>query len=276
MKTKIKLLDFFEYTGIDYDEDIYSSGCVHYEYENYSISDIIHNLPKQFKLKEKQLEQCPELQETLTTILNTSNHDSLITACYDKQREMVEEAAEDIVRYVNKIKDNALNYIAIDWVAEEVTIDFNTKNALTATREIINCEGIFSYDTDQAFIDGYDDTNSPGVVVTQHIHYLLNIKLINSIYGFVGKPNYEWEVSEWSICSESVSDAFDELSTIEHDMLIGKIYFPVYLTICLQQRIKDAESILKILRKETYMSRKALKARELKQYQELESAKTLE
>ena len=271
MKTKLKLSEFFEYVGITYDDDM--SEFIHYEYENYSVSDVIYNLPKQFKLTEKQLEKCSELQTVLNGILNTACRDSLVVAAYDKQREMIENVMEDIVKYVNKVENNALNNITIDWDAEEAIIDFNTENALTAIREIINAEGKFEYTSNDSLACVYDGQDNPTRAVEHHLHYLLKIKLIDSIYGFIGKPNYEWEVSNWDMCPESVSDAFDELSTLEHDMLSGKIHFSVYLALIIHQRVKIAESELKTLRKEAYNIRKTLSEKELEQYFELESKK---
>ena len=216
MKHKIKLEKFFEQSGITYDENLITSGNICHEYENYSIEDILHNLPKKFKFTEEQLEKDEVLKDALSQALNEASHDSLVDECYKEQNKMVKRVADEMVDYINKIRDDkvAINAITVDWKNDEVIIDVN-KLALSTTREIINGEGMFHYETDKELASVYDGKYNANQAVEHHLHYLLNIKLIDEIYGLTGKPNSDWEVNYWDISEETFRERIEENLTPE-------------------------------------------------------------
>ena len=225
MKYRIKLEEFFKYAGIDYEEDLVTSSSINHEPENYSIQDIIHNIPKRYNFTEEQLEKDEVLKDALNQSLNEASYDSLIDECYKKQNEMVENVANKMVTYINQINDDgneAINSITIDWQKDEVVIDVNVKTALSTTREIINGEGMFTYSTDNELAAIYDGKYNPGQAVEHHLHYLLNIKLIDDIFGLVGMPNKDWEVNCWDINEDAFNDRIEDNLTSEQLNLNAK------------------------------------------------------
>lgn len=273
MKTKIKLTDFFNYTDIKYDDDLYCSPNVSNEFENFSIENIIYKLPTCFKLTEEQLEKYPELKENLNHALNEANHDSLLNACIDEQEEMVEKFANEIIDYVNQIEDEygkkllPLNNIKIDWSEEVAIIDFNTTDALSTIREIMNGEGQFTYKTINDLAEEYNGKNQPKETVIRLMYYLLNIKLIDSIYGMTGKPNQQWEVTSWNI-DETIfkNRLLDNLTDEQYQLIVGKLNPNTYTAITLRNRIINAEDDLKTLRKELYLAKQKVPKKDLQLY----------
>ena len=213
MKYKIKLKEFFEYSGINYKDNLID--VIYHYYENHSIEDILYNLPKKFNFTEEQLEKDDVLKNALNRALNEASYDCLINECYKEQMKMIERAADKMVEYINKIGEKALNAIIFDWKNDEVIIDVNAKVALSTTREIINGEGMFSYNTDKELAKSYDNKYNQSKTVEHHLHYLLNIKLINEIWGFVGYPNTEWEVQSWDIDEDTFAERIEDNLTPE-------------------------------------------------------------
>lgn len=221
MKYKIPLAKFFEYTGIEYEEDFPSSSSVYHDYENHSIEDILYNLPKKFKFTEEQLEKDEVLKEALNQALNDASSDGLIDACYKEQNEMVERFAYKMVEYINQIDEEthesrkkAINAIIINWQKDEVIIDVNVKTALSTTCEIINGEGMFGY-TPNELATVWNGKHNESQAIDHHLHYLLNVKLIDEIWGLVGMPNTEWEVNSWDINEEVFTERIEDSLTTE-------------------------------------------------------------
>lgn len=273
MKTKIKLTDFFNYTDIKYDEDLFADPNISNEFENYSIDDILYNLSAKFKLTEKQLEKHPELKENLNIALNAANHDSLISECINEQKRMVERFANEMVDYINQIENEygkrliPVNSIEIDWNEEIAIIDFNATIALSTIREIINGEGQFTYQSDKELAEVYDGKNKPKEAVIQHLYYLLNIKLIDSIYGMTGKPNQEWEVTSWDIDKTTVNDRLlDTLTERQFNFVTGKLNPKTYNALILYDKIRETEDDLKTLRKELYFAKQEIPKKDMQLY----------
>lgn len=271
MKTQIKLPDFLNYANITYDDDIYTSQ--HVEYENFSNSDIIEQLPKMYKLTEQDLEKYPDLKENLNNLFNDANRDGIVDVCMTEQNKMVERVADEMVDYINLIQDEygktlkPLNNITIDWTNEIVTIDFNRKDALSTIREIINGEGTFHYATNDEFARCYDSTKNVTQTVIQHLHYLLNIKLIDSIYGLINYPNNDWDIQRWDISKETIEQRIEEfLTEMQYKFAIGKIHPNTFAAIELQKQITIAEDNLKTLRKETCLARQQIIKKEQQLY----------
>lgn len=229
MKHKMLVADFLEAAKItNYEEDLMPD--IYYEHEDLSIDDIIHNLPKKYsKITAEQLAELPALSRSLECAINTASHDALIDECYKEQNKAVENYADKLVECINKIPEDdkvAVKSIFVDWKTDEVTIDFDVKNTLSVVREIINGEGMFVYDTDLEFAMIYDGKNRPTQAVIQHLHYLLNGKLINDIWGFSSRCNgkLDWECDYGYITEENiVGQLEDTLSKAELKMLAGKL-----------------------------------------------------
>lgn len=225
MKTKLKLNEFFKITGINYDEDVHN--LIYHEYENLPIDDMIERLPERYQncITKELLENDNELEKDLRDSFNSADYDALVEAAYDKRNRAVETYSDKLVDYVNTLSDTeqkALNSIFIDWDKDVAIIDFNPKEALSTTREIINGEGMFYYEDDKALATVIDGKYSSAKSVIMHLHYLLNAKLIDSIFRIVGYPRFEWEVDYYSYTpemlenrlSENVPDRYLSLPTI--------------------------------------------------------------
>jgi len=276
MKIKINLSDYFDYVGIKYQEDMYADGNIYYEYEKYSIDDIMHNLPPEIKITEEQLKEYSGLRRTLENALNSNSENGLMSACVNTQDKMVENTADDVVKYINQIETStgkklkAIKTITIDWKTESAIIDVNIQDALSATREIINGEGMFEYESNEALARVCDGKNNPTQAIKHHIHYLLNLKLIDSIYGFSGRPNFNWEVSSWDSDKMTVLENIANNATVlEYTTLTGKTHIALYAALTAHEKIKEMESKLIALRTKTGLLRQSIPKKQLKLYEQV-------
>lgn len=224
--------DFVKTAKVEnYEDDL--SPHIYFEGQSLKEDEIVHNLPKKYShVTEEQLKELPALRDSLESALNAASEDALIDACYDEQNKALENYADELVELVNKIPDSstdkALNSIVIDWKADEVLIDFNVSTALAITREIINGEGMFEYNSDKEFAEIGDGSYKPKETVISHLHYLLDGKLINSIFGFSTRRfgKLEWECSYGDVTDDHTVTRIEEhLNPTELQFLQGKASF---------------------------------------------------
>lgn len=219
-KFTIPLKEFFKYAGIDYKEDMW--GYIYNEWQKYNAKDIVQDLPKKYSHFTKEvIEENNELHEALNNALNKAYDSAYHNAGYDAQLKAVESYKEDMITYINQIneKGEAINAINIDWSEENVEVNFNPIPACQTIMEIIEGEGVFCYNEDvKEFVQSYDGSLNYEQAVEHHAHYLLNVKLINDIYGMTGKPKWEWEVNYAEVDEDCFGEYIEEeLGEIEEN-----------------------------------------------------------
>jgi hypothetical protein len=219
MTIKISLADFFKYTKIDYEEDLFN--FIYHDYQEHNISTILDNMPKKYDwISAELLEDISPLYDVCNRAVNRAEESGLEAEAYKQQRKAVEEFASHMADYINQVADNeAVKSISIDWNNDQAIVECDEVQALSTIREIINGEGYFYYEDDKALAEAYDGTNDPKQAVTGHVHYLLNVKLIDDIYGMTGIPRFNWEVNSWDIDQDYISEMLDEeLPTLPEDI----------------------------------------------------------
>lgn len=219
MKIEIELQKFFKDAKIDYKEDLYED--IYSDWRKYTIDEIIDALPVKYKYTAEDLQNDDMLFDSLQRAFNRAEELALVDACYNEQENAVEKYADKMVGYINQVQgeilagdevlpDPALKSIVIDWKEEKAIIDVNIDSALETTKQIINGEGMFWYDNRQELENQGKDKKD---ALTSHLHYFLNIKLIDDIYGMIGKPRFDWECDYGNVTTEILTEAVDnELS----------------------------------------------------------------
>jgi len=126
----------------------------------------------------------PELVQELETALRWANDSAEENAYYDAQDSALQYVLDTWAENISMITDDpeAIKHAIFEAGSEVITIDGSDTALALATMEIINGEGMFRYESIQEMQDaGPDET--PEASVKDHLHYLLNVKLINDIYG---------------------------------------------------------------------------------------------
>ena len=250
MKIKVKLDNFFELVkAIKYEEDIYSQ--IYSDYQSFDPETILCHLPTEYKITLDHLEQDQELCNALEHALNRANESGLANAAYEEQMNAVERYSEQMIEYINNVTDvgmnDAIKEIVIDWKNEQVVLDVNLDAALYVIREIINGEGIFCYESVEQLVEMSGGKKSEAV--EGHLKYLLNIELIDEIWGCPGRPKFEWDVQSWDIDEEDFADAIiDNLSDVELKFMKSEISSETLLAIQTFNMIEEKDRNLSNLR----------------------------
>jgi hypothetical protein len=266
MKTKIALKDFFKYAGIKYEDDLYSN--VYCPYEKFTKDEILKRLPKEYKnITSELLEVDSDLTKALEQSLNETNEVSLLNEEQKAQDKAVEKYASDMVDYINSIsetKEKAIKSIFIDWCNEEAVIDFNVKPALTTIRYIINGEGMFYYENDKSLACVHDGKNKPTEAVINHLHYLLNINLIDEIFGMCSMPRFNWDADNWSFDEECFKES---LRNNVHERYT-KLKTATNIAIAIDLAISKTLIVIEEMKNDLYDALQNVPANEVKEYQD--------
>lgn len=275
MKHITTIEKFIELAHIkNYKDDLYDD--VTYEYERMSNDEIHRALPAKYsKFMFEKLKLLPTLRDSLEHALNRANESALIGECYKRQNDELEAYADRLVKLVNDVsegKTEALNSIVIDWEKDEVTIDFNTGVALSTTREIINGEGMFVYDSDSELAMINDGKYKPAQAVIDHLHYLLNGKLINDIFGI---SSYRWGELQWE-CDygyptekDIESELKEECNDVQLEFLQGKIDGNLLYAVELKTQQTNAKKLASEATKKLNSTLSSLSTDDKKKYETL-------
>lgn len=212
MKHKIPFADFLINTGTaeHYKEDTYE--LIYHDGVYYGTDDDARdNLPEKFA----HLADLPHLLEEIKSAYARADEAGLEAKAYNMQKESFEEYADHLADMINEITPGAINSIAIDWRDETATIDANTPQALSAIRQIINGEGVFYFESDKELAESYDGKHDSRRAVKQHIHYLINGKLIADIYGMNHRTPGVKEINYWTPDEEYLAELLAEIDAEE-------------------------------------------------------------
>lgn len=266
MKTKIALTEFFKYAGINYEDELYSK--VYNPYENFTKDEILERMPKEYKnITKELLEVDDDLVDALRHSINEANEDSLVNEAHNAQEKAVERYASDMVDYISsisKIKEKAIKSIFIDWSNEEAVIDFNTNAALSTVREIINGEGMFYYETDKELACVNDGKNKPANAVVNHLHYLLNINLIDEIFGMCSMPRFDWNADNWSFDVECLKKRLGDNLHSRYT----KLKTATNIAIAIDMKITQKHEEIEKLKNDLYDYLQLVPKNEVKEYQD--------
>jgi len=275
MKYITTIEKFIELADIkNYKDDLYDD--IYYEYEKLSDDEIFRALPAKYsKFMMEKLTLLPTLRDSLELALNRANENALISECYNKQNNELEAYANRLVKLVNDVsegKTEALNSIVFDWTKDEVTIDFNTRVALTTTREIINGEGMFVYDTDSELAMINDGKYKPAQAVIDHLHYLLDGKLINDIYGisYSRWGELQWECDYGYSTDDMIEEALkDECTDAQMEFLQGKTDDNLLYAVELHKQQQEARKLASEATKKLNSTLSSLSTKDKTRYKKL-------
>jgi hypothetical protein len=140
---------------------------------------------------EEQINADSDLKDALTTAAYRIAERQDENNAYASHRDMCERVVATLEKELCRIMDSENIKLSIDWKAQELDIKIKNKTAvLGAILEIINAEGMFQFDSMGDFLESGPYTLDKAI--KEHTHYLLNLPLIDSIYGNVGRHVYEY------------------------------------------------------------------------------------
>lgn len=219
MKQTIKLEDFMSYNKIDFQDPMRIDAYYNYAYDADTLAGYTG-----IEYTRDQIEASPTLKDALNVCIARAEESSYIDAYYIAQCHAIKDTAQSICDWINenypKCKIKITDFQNPDYAgsAGSMTIEGDARALANVCREIIEGEGMFGYNGSTLdFIQSYDGTNKPAQAVAQHMHYLLNGKLIGSIWG----DNLAHEVDDRAIDRLNDGADKDHLKEIINDEVIG-------------------------------------------------------
>ena len=160
--------------SMDIDPDYYWND---YRYRD---EDIICNTCKDSIITGELIQSLEELRSSLVTCLAMADEARFYNSAYKANMDSIEKTFDNVIDFLNgmgaKVKGN------IDLVNETITLEFeDAKLVANVLIEIINGEGYFRYETVEELAEAMP--SSIEKAIEDHLHYLLNAKLISSIFG---------------------------------------------------------------------------------------------
>jgi len=188
-KIELDFIDFVKYLNIGYKDDIYE--LIEYEYRSIDINDIKYCIPDKFEHLNSVIDTDTEVCQAIEYAINRAEEQAYYDEIYRLQK-------NEVYHFINKIEE--FMNINIKVSNSIVTISGNIDDIKNKIIEVIDGEGYFY---GQSCSEGYSDID----FIKNHLHYLLNIKLINDIYGV------------WNYASIEIDDKYAVYS-IDNDYFI--------------------------------------------------------
>lgn len=190
MKIKISTEKFNEINNIEIRDGYDATWCDWQNYDSNYLADIS-------QYTNNDIEQSPSLRNVLNCAMNRANEQAVINAYEIEQINAYESYIERLENLLNDVVGNSCEHgkiqgkVSITLTQKPdcvgyggvITIDGDSKSLALLTIEIINGEGMFRYDTLKEFATVINGKYLPSLAVENHLHYLLNVKLITDIWG---------------------------------------------------------------------------------------------